>query len=106
MDKIDLYKKKPTNYKRWAFRFLIYLIVLNIIVFYLVVNFMDGFQDSVKFNQNMFIFSSIGTIILITGVIFTILSIVKKEEKNYQYYISIVGYIFFIVLSIILPLFN
>ncbi|CAL2103680.1 conserved membrane protein of unknown function [Tenacibaculum sp. 190130A14a] len=105
MENIQL-NEKPTNYKRWAFKFLIYLVVLNIAVAYLVINFAEGLHDSARFNQNMFIFSTIGTIILVTGVIFTILSIVKKEEKNYQYYISIVGYIFFLVLSIILPLLN
>lgn len=105
MENIQL-NEKLTNYKRWAFNFLIYLVILNIAVAYVVINFAEGLHDSVRFSQNMLIFSVIGTVILIAGIIFTILSIVKKEEKNYQYYISIIGYIFFTVSSIILPLFN
>lgn len=105
MENIQL-NEKPTNYKRWAFKLLMYLVVLNVAVAYLVVNFAEGWHDSVRFNQNMFIFSIIGTVIHFAGVIFTILSIVKKEEKNYQYYISIIGYIFFTVSSIIVPLLN
>ncbi|WP_299107219.1 hypothetical protein [uncultured Tenacibaculum sp.] len=104
MENIQL--KKPTNYKRWAFKFLIYLVILNIAVAYVVINFAEGFHEFARFSQNMLIFSVIGTAILIAGIIFTILSIVKKEEKNYQYYISIIGYIFFTVSSIMLPLFN
>ena len=106
MNNIEIKEKKPTNYKRWAFKFLIYLVVLNIAVAYLVVNFAEGLNHSTRFNQNILILSVVGAVIHITGVIFTILSIVKKEEKNYQYYISIVGYIFFTVSSIILPLLN
>jgi len=90
--------KNETNYRKWSFKFLIYLIIINIAVFYIVVNFTN---DSEKFNSNLNIISIIGNLILLIGIILLGLSIIKKEKKNYQFYISIFGYSFFLIRTIL-----
>jgi DMSO/TMAO reductase YedYZ heme-binding membrane subunit len=95
--------KKETNYKKWSFKLLIYLILINVAIAYLVYNLAVGFNDMEVFNRNTTILSIIASIILVVGIILTILSIRNKETKNYQYYFSIIGYpifIFFTVLSL------
>ncbi|WP_272149862.1 hypothetical protein [Tenacibaculum aiptasiae] len=90
---------KPTNYKKWSFKLFLYLIIINIVIAYLVINYIHLVHDSSRFNQNIGILSIVGNLILIAGIVLTILSIVNKEEKNYQFYISIIGYPIFIILT-------
>ncbi len=93
---------KNNNFKSWSFRLLIYLLIINIVVFYMVVNFDDGFDNSEKFNQNLYILSMIGNLILLIGVVLTIFSVVKREEKNYQYYTSVIGYPIIMIISFLM----
>jgi uncharacterized membrane protein HdeD (DUF308 family) len=88
------------NFKKWAFRFLIYIIILNIIIYYMVINFASGFDDPEKLNQNLTLTSIIGILLLLAGIVFISMSLIKKEEKNYQYYISIIGYPIIIILTL------
>lgn len=95
-----------TNYKKWSFKLLIYLIVINFVVAYLVFNFTIGLHDTNKFQQNINILSLITNLILIAGIILTFLSIKNKEAKNYQFYFSIIGYPIFIILTFLLSFLN
>lgn len=97
----NLMKPTPTNYKKWAFKLLIYLIIINITVAYLVFNYAVGIHDAGRFQQNIMILALVGNIILIVGTVLTILSIKNKEEKNYQYYASVIGYGLFIILTVL-----
>lgn len=97
----NLIKSTSTNYKKWAFKLLIYLIIINITVAYLVFNYAVGIHDAGRFQQNIMILALVGNIILIVGTVLTILSIKNKEEKNYQYYASVIGYLLFIVLTVL-----
>lgn len=90
-----------TKYKKWSFRLLIYLIIINVLVAYLVMNFAVGFHDVGRFEQNIGILSLVANLILIVGILFTILSIKNKEQKNYQYYFSIIGYPIFLILTLV-----
>ena len=92
---------KETKYKKWAFRLLIYLIIINLLVTYLVMNFAVGFHDPGRFEQNIGILSLVANLILIVGIVFTILSIKNKEGKNYQFYISVIGYPIFLILALL-----
>lgn len=94
-------KPKSTNYKKWSFRLLIYLIIINITVAYLVVNYAVGIHDEGHFKRNIRILDLVGIVILIIGVVLTILSIKNKEEKNYQYYAAIIGYLFFTIMALL-----
>ncbi|MFD1015505.1 hypothetical protein [Winogradskyella rapida] len=90
-----------TKYKKWSFRLLIYLIVINVLVAYLVMNFAVGFHDVGRFEQNIGILSIVANLILIVGIVFTVLSIKNKEGKNYQFYFSVIGYPIFLVLTLL-----
>ena len=90
-----------SNYKKWAFRLFIYLIIINIVVSYLVFNYAEGFHNPDKFQQNVTILSSIAFLILLVGSILTFLSVKNKEKKNYQYYFSVFGFPLMIILTLI-----
>ncbi|WP_053976797.1 hypothetical protein [Mangrovimonas xylaniphaga] len=90
---------KQTNYKQWAFRVFLYVVAVNLVIAYRVMTFAVGFHDIEKFQRNIAIVSVFGNLLLITGIILTILSIKNEEKKNYQYYISIIGYPFFLILT-------
>ncbi|WP_053990438.1 hypothetical protein [Mangrovimonas sp. TPBH4] len=90
---------KQTNYKLWAFRVFLYVVVINLVIAYGVMTFAVGFHDMEKFQRNIGIASVFGNLLLITGIILTILSIKNNEKKNYQFYISIIGYPFFLILT-------
>ncbi|MEP5933479.1 MAG: hypothetical protein ABJ218_00025 [Winogradskyella arenosi] len=90
-----------TKYKKWSFRLLIYLIVINVLVAYLVMNFAIVFHDVGRFEQNIGILSIVANLILIVGIVFTVLSIKNKEGKNYQFYFSVIGYPIFLVLTLL-----
>ncbi len=53
----------------------------------------------------LFYFGIMTTILLFLSLIFIILSSIKKEEKNYKYWVTIVGISFFLLLPIIGTLF-
>ncbi len=101
-------KKGPrkTNFKKWAFKFLVYIILLNVLVAYmmtrttLVITPVE-ITDTSNLSFYVFICSLLATLLLIAGVLLTILSVARREEKNYQYYISLIGYPIFIILTII-----
>lgn len=97
---------KETKYKKWSFRLLIYLIIINVLAAYLVINFVDGFHDIGRFEQNIGILSLMTNLILIIGIVFTVLSIKKKEQKNYQYYFSIIGYPIFLIMTLVSMVLN
>jgi hypothetical protein len=42
-----------TNYRKWAFRLVIYVIIGNILEAYSVANYLDGFHDEVVFTRNL-----------------------------------------------------
>ncbi|AIM60343.1 hypothetical protein IX49_07320 [Cellulophaga lytica] len=63
-------------------------------------NFAVGFHDVGRFEQNIGILSIVGSLILIIGIVLTILSIKNREQKNYQYYFSIIGYPIFLILTL------
>ncbi|GER59128.1 hypothetical protein ULMA_12360 [Patiriisocius marinus] len=107
---------KITNYRTWSFRFLIYLILLIILVAYIVANSayliveseIEGYEKYTDTNNYdsilLLILQILTSILLISGIIFTILSIRKNENKDYKYFTSIIGYSIFI-LSYIFSLF-
>ena len=92
-----------TNYKKWSFRMLIYTLVCNVIVTYLIATStsisLAGSPDS--FGFNIMILSFLATSFFLAGVILTILSHFNKEERNYQYHVSVWGYLIFILLTLL-----
>lgn len=85
-------EKIKTNYKSWAFRLLIYFIIFNLVIAYYLINYGHLIFDSEIFNRKIILFSIISYLILITGIVLTLLSIKNKEQKDYKYYTSIIGF--------------
>ena len=105
-----------TNYKKWSFKFLIYIVLLNFLIAFIAINALttttlkiqlDGYETP-KDNMDTYlmIISIMLTLLLISGIILTILSVKNKEDKNYQYKVSVWGYPIFIMLSLIAMLYK
>ena len=95
--------KKITNYKKWSFKFLIYIVLLNVVVAYLIATTPIGFGNSREtLGVRLMVLSVISIGLLIVGVILTILSVTNKEEKNYQYNVSVYGYPIYILINLVL----
>lgn len=86
--------EKTTNYKQWAFLLFIIIVLVSIVEYFFITYFTISLLelDLDIFIQFLNIMGIATTLMMLTGIILTILSIVKKETKNYQFYISIVGY--------------
>ena len=105
---------KNTNYRKWAFKFLIYVVLLNILVAYMVANAavstnvvitLDGFETPKNTSiQYVGFLSLLGNVLFIAGIVLTILSVKSKEEKDYKYKVSIWGYPIFLIVTLILLL--
>ena len=98
-----------TNYKKWAFRFFIYIIFLNIWVANMATRPVfdlsfdpDGNIIESKSNIHYYMLAAgiTATLLMLSGFVLTILSISKKEKRDYQYYISIIGYITLLIVAI------
>ncbi|WP_299674243.1 hypothetical protein [uncultured Tenacibaculum sp.] len=92
-----------TNYKKWAFRLLIYLLIVEAVSFYTVVNFFNDIENSDTFHLRVNILWNLSRVLFLLGSVLTILMLTKKENKNYQYYISLIGYPLFLIFSVVLP---
>jgi heme/copper-type cytochrome/quinol oxidase subunit 3 len=108
MEATPVSNKKTTNFRNWAFRFLIYLFLLNVLVAYLIGTNttltieLEGYE---KPTNNTDIILSIlvilTNILLVSGIILTALSVLKKEKKDYKYVISIISYSIFLIIGIL-----
>ncbi|WP_066627897.1 hypothetical protein [Labilibacter marinus] len=83
---------KTTPYKKWAFILLISQVVLQVVIASMIINYATAFDNAEDFNFKIRTVSVIAEIDLWAGIILTILSVVKKENRNYQYYFSLIGY--------------
>lgn len=90
------------TYKQWSFNFFITVILLNILVGILVVKS----TIFVSYELQITIIGMMATFFLIAGVILGIMSYVKKENSDYKKKIGLFGNIFFLLLGIIISLFN
>ncbi len=97
-----------SKYKNWSYRFFIYLVIINIVIVFLTINFVSysGNQKANGFVLKIMILSILSFIFFIAGSILTILSYTKKENKDYKFYISAIGYPLFLILSILAKFMN
>ncbi|MCH3884896.1 hypothetical protein [Tenacibaculum aquimarinum] len=93
------------NFKKWAFHFMIWIIIINIISFYLTISYNSLFNGQDNTGEVLLYFGIIGIILLLLSLVFIILSSIKKEKKNYQYWISVIGVFIFGVLPILASFF-
>ena len=72
------------NFKKWAFHFMIWILIINIISFYLTISYTSIFNEGDNTAQVLFYFGILGTVLLLMSLIFIIFSTIKKEKKNYH----------------------
>ncbi|SEC84823.1 hypothetical protein SAMN04489761_3761 [Tenacibaculum sp. MAR_2009_124] len=80
------------KFKKWSFRFLIYTIITQVGLSYLIAIYNSISYDQNVFSRNLQILSAVNIITLIIGISFLIISLINKEDKNYQIYAGIVIY--------------
>lgn len=96
------HQKKPnTNYKKWAFRFLIYTIIANFALGIKITSFVPMIHDRSDFEMKVLSLEIIAWVCFIVGAVFTFLSYHHKEEKNYQYKVSVWGFVILFLLTIV-----
>lgn len=91
--------KKETNFKKWSFKLLVYVIIINLVIAYLVARFMPLIHNVETFNLRLLILGIVANVLWLIGLVLMILSVVKKETKNYQYYFSVLGYPLYIIFT-------
>ncbi len=89
-----------TNFRKLAFRFFIYALLINSLAFYLTINYTNFTNDVEDFKNRMVMISVVGNVIVVLGSLFTYISFKNKEERNYQFYIAFFGYPFMLLLTI------
>lgn len=94
------------NFKKWALHFTIWILIINIISFCLTINYVDFPNIENNTGRALFYFEIITSILLILTVIFIVMSSVKKEKRNYQYWVSITGLFLFGLLPLIASYFS
>ena len=108
--------KKETNYRKWSFKFLVYIILLNLLIAFMIVKAvnqttlkiqLEGYETPQN-NQdiNLMILTILTNLFFFAGIVLTILSFKNKEEKDYKYKFSIYGYPIFIILTILINFYH
>ncbi len=78
-------------FKNWAFRFMIWIIIINMIVFYLTINYVNfpGVENNT--DSTLLYLEVISIVLMFLALAFIIMSMIRKEKRNYQFWIAIVG---------------
>ncbi len=91
--------KQPTNYRHWAFRLFIYVILLNILLVYieatsthLVFNTMEEPTTYSNTEIVAMVAGLLANLLFLAGIVFTTIMWVKKEPKDYKWYTATIGY--------------
>lgn len=95
---------KYINYNKWAFHFLIWIAIICVLQFYLTINFNTFTYNQIRFMEVMQYFEIIAFMLFLAIILFLILSTIYKKERNYQFWIALLGafgYIFRFVISIV-----
>ena len=103
IDELSQPEIPKTNYKKWSFRMLSYTLLCIITVFLLQANafnirFLLSYDSLTLSSILLFVLS---IIFFISGIIFTILSHTNSEERNYQYHISVWGFLTLTIISVL-----
>ena len=90
-------KEISTNYRKWAFRFFIYLVLLSALSFYLIPSSLVA-SEIETLPQNLYVLGWVLKILLCIGIFFTIVMIRNNETRDYKYWISLIGISLFLSL--------
>ena len=90
------------NFRDLALVNLVIIIIINLLIAYLLTRVQIVLINKPVNDGSQLVFLTItATILLILGIIFTVISIVRKERKDFKYKFCIWGYPIFILLTLI-----
>lgn len=95
LNEIKVDNKRTTNFRKWSFRLFVDLVFVNGLIFYHLAT--SAFPQPFV----ILIFSVLSLVFFIGGSVLLVLSIKNNEQKNYQYWISAVGFPLYLVLSVV-----
>lgn len=84
---------RKTNFKKWSFRLFVDLLFAQGLLYYHVTS--SGLLNTTL----IMIFSILSLLFLIGACVFLILSIVNKEQRNYQYWIALIGIPLYLIVA-------
>lgn len=89
--------KNNINFKKWAFHFIIWVVIINLIVSYLTATYVNSEMFGIEDNTRavMLALGIVATVLLALSLFFILASIIRKEQKNYQFWIALIGVILF-----------
>ena len=84
---------------------MIWILIINIIIFYQAISVSSEFMEQADPGIARFYLGIIATSLILLSLVFIIISTIKKEKKNYQYWISIIGIFIFGIFPLALKIF-
>ncbi|WP_299680566.1 hypothetical protein [uncultured Dokdonia sp.] len=94
------------SFKKWAFHFMIWVIIINSIIYYLTANYVNKLMAGDSVIVVISRLGLVGALLLVLTLLFIILSIVKKEKRNYQFWIAAVGIFLFGGFQLLMAVFS
>jgi len=93
------------RYTKWAFRLLIYVIVINMAIAFLVASYADfGVEvNNLRFTQKILIMTLLQWACLFAGLVMVVLSFLKEKIRNWKFYLSAIGHGFVLLVNLITP---
>lgn len=90
------------NFRDLALVNIVFIVLINLLIIYLLTQTtVVFFHEPADYELEFKLLSYIATMLFLLGIVFTIISILKKEPKDFRFKICIWGYPVFILLSII-----
>lgn len=86
--------EKSSVYRKWSYKVFIYMFWLNILIAFMVGR--GNYHPWAITGASL-----LATVLLVVGILLIIVSVKNKEEKNYQFHVSIWGYTIFLILTVI-----
>lgn len=95
-------KEKITNYRKWAFRCFIYLSILLVFTIFIFPKYISPSFNTEQVANRIKLILVFGGVISLLGFYFIFKMVQNKEPKKIQYWVSIIGIPFCIILFIYL----
>ena len=89
-------------YKNWALRFLIWVLIINCIIAYFVATGVIWVNGALEHETRILYLGYLATFLLVLAIIFTAISLYKKEPKDYKFWFSVILISFFVGVPLIL----
>ncbi|AXG70854.1 hypothetical protein KORDIASMS9_03101 [Kordia sp. SMS9] len=77
------------NFYKWAFRFTIWIAIIQVVIFFLVLNFNPFTQDELQFLKRLEYLGFTIFMLFLGAVLTLIIGFVKKEPQKYQFWIAL-----------------